>query len=261
MTTTEKAINKTTEEKRNVSQERAQQFKEGLRDGVPIALGYLAVAFTLGIQAKEAGMGILEATVMSLVNVTSAGEFAGLAIIGSASSYLEMALSQLIINLRYMLMSFALSQKVEPTLSVPHRMGIAFGVTDEIFGISVGREGRLSPFYNYGAMSIAIPGWTLGTSLGVLMGNVLPESVVSALSVALYGMFLAIIIPKAREDRHVLIAVIIAMAASWICTKIPMVREISAGTRIILLTVVIALLAAIVFPVNEEGDNHDGPVA
>ncbi len=241
-----------TAEETGIKKSRGQEFKEGLRDGVPIALGYLAVSFTLGIQAKEAGMGILEATVMSLVNLTSAGEFAALTIIGAASSYLEMAVSQLIINLRYMLMSFALSQKVSPQLGVPHRMCMAFGVTDEIFGISVGREGHLNPYYNYGAMSIAIPGWTLGTFLGVLMGNVLPESVVSALSLALYGMFLAIIIPKAREDRHVLAAVIVAMAASWLCTKVPVIRDISAGTRIILLTVVIALIAAIVFPVKEE---------
>lgn len=239
-----------TEERR--LNDRGQQFREGFRDGVPIALGYLAVAFTLGIQAKEAGMSVWEATVMSLVNVTSAGEFAALTIISSASSYLEMAISQLIINLRYMLMSFALSQKVSPELGVPHRMGMAFGVTDEIFGISVGRDGALSPFYNYGAMSIALPGWTVGTALGVVMGNVLPDSVVSALSLALYGMFLAIIIPKAREDKHVLAAVIVAMAASWLCTKLPVVREISAGTRIILLTVIISLTAALVFPVKDE---------
>ena len=239
-----------TEERR--LNDRGQQFREGFRDGVPIALGYLAVAFTLGIQAKEAGMSVWEATVMSLVNVTSAGEFAALTIISSASSYLEMAISQLIINLRYMLMSFALSQKVSPELGVPHRMGMAFGVTDEIFGISVGRYGALSPFYNYGAMSIALPGWTVGTALGVVMGNVLPDSVVSALSLALYGMFLAIIIPKAREDKHVLAAVIVAMAASWLCTKLPVVREISAGTRIILLTVIISLIAALVFPVKDE---------
>ena len=231
---------------------RTQQFKEGLRDGVPIALGYLAVSFTLGIQAKEAGMGITEATVMSLVNLTSAGEAAALTTIGSASSYLEMAISQLIINLRYMLMSFALSQKAAPELGVPHRMCMAFGVTDEIFGISIAREGRLNPFYNYGAMSITIPGWTLGTFLGVLMGNVLPDRVVSALSLALYGMFLAIIVPKAREDRHVLIAVIVAMTASWLCTKLPVIREISAGTQIILLTVIISLAAAVAFPVKEE---------
>ena len=241
-----------TEQTKKTKGGRTQQFKEGLRDGVPIALGYLAVSFTLGIQAKEAGMGITEATVMSLVNLTSAGEAAALTTIGSASSYLEMAVSQLIINLRYMLMSFALSQKVAPELGVLHRMCMAFGVTDEIFGISVAREGHLNPFYNYGAMSITIPGWTLGTFLGVLMGNVLPDRVVSALSLALYGMFLAIIVPKAREDRHVLIAVIVAMAASWLCTKLPVIREIPAGTQIILLTVIISLAAAVAFPVNEE---------
>ena len=241
-----------TEKMAGSTENRGQEFKEGLRDGIPIALGYLAVAFTLGIQAKEAGLGVLEATVMSLVNVTSAGEFAALTIMSSASSYLEMALSQFIINLRYMLMSFALSQKVSPKLGVPHRMGVAFGVTDEIFGISVSRKGTLSPFYNYGAMSISIPGWTIGTALGVVLGNILPDSVVSALSLALYGMFLAIIIPKTREDRHVLAAVVVAMVASWLCTKIPEEQNVSPGTRIIVLTVVISLIAALVFPIKEE---------
>ncbi len=229
-----------------------KEFREGMRDGMPIAIGYFAVAFTLGIQCKAVGMTVWQAAIMSLVNVTSAGEFAGVSIIAAGGSYLSMALSQLIINLRYMLMSFALSQKVEPELSVPHRMGIAFGVTDEIFGIGIGREGRLQPAYSYGAMLVAIPGWTAGTALGVIMGTILPEGIVSALSVALYGMFIAIIMPKAREDRHVTMAVLFSMAASYACSVIPGVRDIASGTRIILLTVVIALAAALIFP-KEEG--------
>ena len=231
---------------------RSTQFKEGLRDGIPIGLGYLAVSFTLGIQCREAGLSALEATVMSLVNLTSAGEFAALTIIKAASSYLELAISQLIINLRYMLMSFALSQKVDPKLGLGHRLGISYGVTDEIFGISVGRKGRLSPFYSYGAMAVAVPGWTLGTLLGVVMGNVLPDRLVSALSLALYGMFLAIIMPKAREDKHVALVCLVAVAASCLCTYLPVVRDISGGTRIIILTIVLSLIAALIWPVSEE---------
>ncbi|MBR3307697.1 MAG: AzlC family ABC transporter permease [Lachnospiraceae bacterium] len=234
------------------SEERGKQFKEGLRDGIPIGLGYLAVSFTLGIQCRESGLSALEATVMSLVNLTSAGEFAALTIIRTASSYLEMAISQLVINLRYMLMSFALSQKVEPGLSVGHRMGISFGVTDEIFGISIGRKDRLSPFYSYGAMAVAVPGWTAGTCLGVIMGDILPINIVNALSLALYGMFLAIIVPKAKEDKHVAAICIVAIAASTVFSYVPYLKAVSAGSRIIILTVALSLLAALIWPVKDE---------
>lgn len=226
-----------------------------MRDGLPIAVGYFAVSFTLGIQARAAGLSALEATVMSLTNLTSAGEFAALTIIAEGGTYFSMLLSQLIINLRYMLMSFALSQKVRAGSGIPARMTMSFGVTDEIFGISIAREGKLSPFYTYGAMALAIPGWTLGTTLGVVVGNILPESLVNALNLALYAMFIAIVMPKAREDKHVAVVCLAAILLSFLCTKVPVIREISAGTRIILLTVVIALAAALIFPVPEEAEN------
>ena len=230
---------------------KTKAFIQGLRDGLPIGLGYLAVSFTLGIQCRDAGLSALEATVMSLVNLTSAGEFAALAIIKAASSYLEMAISQLIINLRYMLMSFALSQKADPSLGIGHRLGVAFGVTDEIFGISIGRKGKLEPAYSYGAMAVAIPGWTIGTSLGVIMGNVLPGSIVSALSLALYGMFIAIVVPKAKEDRHVAVICAAAVIISSICAYAPVIKDISGGSRIIILTVIISLAAALIWPVED----------
>ena len=230
---------------------KTKAFIQGLRDGLPIGLGYLAVSFTLGIQCRDAGLSALEATVMSLVNLTSAGEFAALAIIKAASSYLEMAISQLIINLRYMLMSFALSQKADPSLGIGHRLGVAFGVTDEIFGISIGRKGKLEPAYSYGAMAVAIPGWTIGTALGVIMGNVLPGSIVSALSLALYGMFIAIVVPKAKEDRHVAVICAAAVIISSICAYAPVIKDISGGSRIIILTVIISLAAALIWPVED----------
>lgn len=223
-----------------------------MRDGIPIALGYFAVSFSLGIQAKQIGVSALAATVMSLTNLTSAGEAAALTIIAANASYVEMAISQLVINIRYMLMSCALSQKLDPKASILHRFLVAFGVTDEIFGISISTEGKLNPFYTYGAMSLAIPGWTIGTCLGVIMGNILPVRIVNALSLALYGMFVAIFIPPAKEDKHVRIAVIAAMVCSLACTLLPYVKEISAGTRIIVLTVAIALAAAVLFPIEDE---------
>jgi len=232
-----------------------KNFIYGMRDGLPIAVGYFAVSFTLGIQARAAGLTALEATVMSLTNLTSAGEFAALTIIAEGGTYVSMLLSQLIINLRYMLMSFALSQKVRSESGIPARMLMSFGVTDEIFGISISRVGKISPFYNYGAMVLAIPGWTIGTTLGVVVGNILPESLVNALNLALYAMFIAIVMPTARDDKHVALISLAAIVMSFACTKLPVVCEISAGTRIILLTVVIAFAAALIFPVGKEAED------
>lgn len=223
-------------------------FKGGMRDGVPIALGYFAVSFSLGIQAKQIGVSAFAATIMSLTNLTSAGEAAALTLIAAHAPYLEMAVSQLVINIRYMLMSCALSQKLDPEMPFFHRFLVAFGVTDEIFGISIGVPGKLNPLYSYGAMALAIPGWTAGTCLGVVMGNILPQRIVNALSIALYGMFVAIFIPPAKEDKHVALAVAAAMTGSLACSAAPYVKEISAGTRLIVLTVAISLIAAVLFP-------------
>lgn len=233
---------------------RIDYFKKGIRDGMPIALGYIAVSFSLGIQAKGAGINAFYATLMSLLNSTSAGQFAAIGIIAAGGSYIELALSQLIINLRYMLMSCALSQKIDSKSPLLHRFIMAGGITDEIFGISYGVNGELSPYYTYGAMSVAIPGWALGTYLGVVLGNVLPEIAVSSLSIALYGMFIAIIIPPAKKDKHVAIAVILAMLVSYCFTILPVLCNISGGTKVIIITVAISLLFAILFPVPDEDE-------
>lgn len=227
-------------------------FRRGLKDGLPIALGYLAVSFSLGIAAKNAGMTAWQTTLMSLTNNTSAGEFAALSVIGAGAPYLEMAVTQLIINLRYLLMSAALSQKLDPGLPLIHRLLVGFEVTDEVFGVSIAVDGRLNPYYTYGMMCMAIPAWALGSCLGVMMGNALPARIVSALSLALYAMFLAIIVPPARKS-HVLAGVIlVAMAASLACSVLPVLRGISSGMRIIILTVFIAGAAAYFFPIKED---------
>lgn len=235
--------------------EKTQAFKDGFRDGIPIALGYAAVSFALGIAARNHGLSWIEATVMSLLNNTSAGEFAALEQIQINAPLIELALIQLIINLRYLLMSCALSQKLAQETSFWHRLAIGFDVTDEIFGISIAYPGKLNPFYSYGAMMVSIPCWAFGTCMGVLLGNALPASIVSALSVALYGMFIAIVIPPARESRVLAGVVLVSMASSILFDLLPMPEWMSGGMKIIFLTVVISLGAAVLFPIQEDQSN------
>lgn len=233
-----------------------QSFKKGLKDGVPIGLGYFAVSFTFGMMSVSGGLTTWQAVLISLTNLTSAGQFAGLDIIISGGSYWEMALTQLIINLRYCLMSFSLSQKLRRDFPWGHRFVVAFGITDEIFGVSASQEGKVSPYYNYGAMCVAIPGWTLGTLVGAVSGNLLPAFVVSALSVAIYGMFLAVIIPPAKTNRAVLGVVLGAMAVSSLFAVIPVLKKVSSGFVIIITTLLVAGLAAYFCPVAEEEEEN-----
>lgn len=229
-------------------------YKNGVRDGIPIALGYFAVAFTLGIAAANAGLTAFQALVATALTNASAGGYAGFSVIAESGGYVAMVIIQLIVNARYLLMSASLSQKLNPKTSLLHRALVAFEVTDEVFGISVSVKGDLNPFYNYGAMTVAIPGWCLGAFFGALMGDILPASLMSALSVGLYGMFLAIIIPPARKNKIIAFLVVISMALSFAFSKLPVVCEISSGMRVIILTVVISLAAAIIFPREDEAD-------
>lgn len=235
-----------------MNSENKKWYLMGLREGVPIGLGYFAVGFTLGIAAKNAGITAFQMGLMSFMMHASAGQFAVITVIAGQSGYLAMILTQLVINIRYLLMSTALSQKISPDTSVPKRMLLSYFVTDEIFGISASVKGELNPFYNYGAASLGSPGWILGTVLGVLVGNILPPSLTSALSVALYGMFLAVVIPASRESRAVAAVVAVSMAASLVFDLVPLLAGIAGGTKIIILTVGIAALAAVIRPVAEE---------
>lgn len=232
---------------------KSESFKRGLKDGVPIGLGYFAVSFTFGMMAVSGGLSIWQAVLISLTNLTSAGQFAGLDIMLMGGSYWEMALTQLIINLRYCLMSFSLAQKLRRDESRIHRYLVAFGVTDEVFGISVSRPGMVSAFYNYGAMCMAIPGWTLGTLAGAVSGNILPDFMVSALSVAIYGMFIAIFIPPAKTNKAVLGVVLGAMAVSSLFAAVPVLNQVSSGFVIIITTLLVAGAAAYFCPIQEDG--------
>lgn len=227
-------------------------FKKGMRDGIPIGLGYLAVSFSLGITARNIGLTPFQGFLVSLLNNASAGEYAGFTVIAADAAYIEIVIITLITNLRYLLMSCALSQKFSPNTPMIHRFLIGYDVTDELFGITIAQPGYLKPSYTYGAMLLAIPGWSLGTAIGVMAGNVLPERIVGALSVALFGMFIAIIIPPARKDKVIAVLVIISFIASFSFSRLPMLSSMSEGTRTIILTVVISALAALFFPVKQK---------
>lgn len=232
-----------------------QEWQRGVKDAIPIALGYMAVSFTFGIIAKQSGFNPFEAIFMSITNFTSAGQFAGLTLIAASAAFLEIALTQLIINSRYFLMSAALSQKIDPNTSLFHRMLMAAGISDEVFGLSMAVKGKLNPFYTYGIMSMAVPGWVLGTLLGIVSGNILPERLISALSIALYGMLLAVIIPPAKGNKILTGLIFISMITSLLFAKLPYLNMISSGVKIILLTIVIAGIAAVLFPVKEEKEH------
>lgn len=223
-----------------------------MRDGIPIFLGYFAVSFALGIAGRDVGMNAMQAFVMSLTMVASAGQFAAITLIGAGAGVIEMITTTLIVNLRYLLMSCSLTQKLSPDTKFIHRLGLAYCMTDEIFGLSVSVDGFLRPVYTYGITFISVSGWCLGTILGVIAGNILPVIVTNALGVAMYGMFLAIIIPPAKKNHFIGILVAVSMAASGLFSILPYLREISSGFRVIILTLVIAGAAAWLRPIAEE---------
>ena len=243
-----------------MSENNRTNFVSGMRMGIPMTLGYFAVSFTLGIAAKRAGLTAFQAGLASLLTNASAGEYAGFTVIAENGTYLEMAIMILVANARYLLMSCALTQKLRPETGIFHRMLMAFDITDEIFGVSIASPGWLNPFFTYGVVVVALPGWCVGTFLGVMVGNLLPMNLVSALSVGLYGMFLAIIIPPARKSRIVAVLVAASMVLSYGLSVLPLTAAWSSGTRIIVLTVGISAVAAVLFPVREQNAEEETPV-
>ncbi len=227
-------------------------FLLGMKHGIPIGLGYFAVAFSLGIAAKKAGLSPIQGFVTSILCHASAGEYMGLTMIAASAGYIQTALAIFVANARYLLMSTAMSQRLAPNLPFAHRFLLGFGITDELFGISIMRGGYLNPYYTYGATVVALPAWATGTMLGVMAGSLLPTSLVNAFGVALYGMFLAVIIPPARQSKVIFGLILVCFAASFAAGYLPFVRELSEGTRTILLTVIIASAAAILFPKEDD---------
>lgn len=229
-------------------------FFLGIRDGIPIALGYFAVSFSLGIMATKSGLSPLQALVASFLNNASAGEYAGFSMIAISSSYIEIAIITLIANARYLLMSIALSQRIRKDTPLHHILIIAHLLTDEIFAVSIARPGDVNPYYTFGVILTASPAWAFGTFFGAVAGNILPIRLVSAFSVALYGMFIAIIIPAAKSDKVILSLVVVSFLLSYIFSFD--FFRISEGIKTILLTVVISAFGAIFFPLKN-GDSNE----
>ena len=229
-------------------------FFSGVRDGIPITLGYFAVSFALGINAGKAGFSAFQAFMASLLNNASAGEYAAIALIASGAGYAEVALMEIIANARYFLMSCTMSQKFSPDTPFYHRLIIGFDLTDEIFAVNVTRKGYIEPAYAYGAILTVLPGWSVGTALGVIVGDIIPPFAVSALGVAIFGMFIAIIVPPAVKNRVIALTVLASFALSTAANKLPLFDFIPSGTKTIILTVVISLAAAIIRPIPDESD-------
>jgi predicted branched-subunit amino acid permease len=230
-------------------------FTTGLRDGIPIALGYLSVSFGFGITAVNQGLSPLAAVLISLTNLTSAGQVAGVEVIIAMGTLVEMALTQLTINLRYFLMSLSLSQKLDSSFTLPHRLLTSFGITDEIFGVASSQKERITPIYMYGLILLPFIGWSLGTLLGAVAGNILPDAIKYALGIAIYGMFVAIVVPPAKRDHGVLLASLLGIAVSCAVSYIPLLKFITPGFAIILSALVGAAIAAWLFPIRDEEED------
>lgn len=231
-------------------------FKNGLLAGIPIALGYLSVSFTFGIIAITYGFTVWEATLISMTNLTSAGQFSGINTMLFPGLWLDMLISQLTINVRYSFMSIALSQRLNKRFSGIWRWILGFFITDEIFAVAVSQE-KVSRSFFAGLSTLPYIGWALGTFLGAVLGNILPENVLAALGLALYGMFIAIVVPVMKEEKAVIIAVIIAAALSTAFSYAPMLKNISSGLSISFCAVVSAAIVAIIRPIRDESEEKE----
>lgn len=229
-------------------------FLKGMTHGIPIALGYISVSFGFGIAAVRAGLSVAAAVGISASNLTSAGQAAGVEIIAAGGTLIELALSQLVINLRYSLMGLSLSQKLDDSFTLPHRLLASYGITDEIFAVAAAQPGKLKPSYMYGLILISALGWTGGTLLGAVAGQALPQMFTAAMGILLYGMFIAIIIPPSRKSRSVfgavLFAALISLLFKFVFTKI------SVGFAIIISASVAAAVMALIAPVPDDEEEE-----
>ncbi|MFQ8602986.1 MAG: AzlC family ABC transporter permease [Anaerovoracaceae bacterium] len=227
-------------------------FHKGIKDGIPIALGYFSVSIAFGLMAAEAGCTAFEALLISFTNLTSAGQFAGVTVIAASGTYLEMALTQLVINSRYSLMAVSLSQKANSKFKGIWRLLLGFAITDEIFAVAIGNDEDISKEYFGGLMILPIIGWSAGTVCGAVLGNIMPMIITNALGIALYGMFIAVVVPKARQNIHVLITTALAVGISSLIYYAPLFSGVSTGFAIIISAAAASAAGAVFFPVKEE---------
>lgn len=232
-------------------------FFKGIVDGLPICFGYISVAFAFGIFALSNGLSAFEAVLISMTNVTSAGQLAAVPIMMSGGTLFEMAVSQFVINLRYSLMSVSISQKISKHFKLPEKLICAFVVTDEVFAVASSQKGGLGRGYMFGLILTPYFGWSVGTLLGAVAGNLLPAVVISSLGIAIYGMFIAIVVPAAKEDRSTLICVIFAIALSCLFKFVPLLSKVPSGFVVIICAVAASALAALLFPINSEKEESE----
>ena len=228
------------------------QFSKGLHDGIPICLGYLSVAFAFGIFAVSNGLTGFETVLISMTNVTSAGQLAGVPIIASGGTLIELAVTQLVINLRYALMSVSHSQKLDNKVKLSDRFIISFVNTDEVFAVASSKEGLVGRAYMFGLILTPYVGWSLGTLLGVVAGNILPQIIISALGIAIYGMFIAIIVPQAKKNGKTALCIFFAVALSCAFEYIPVLNKVSDGFVIIICAVAASTLFAVIAPIKND---------
>ena len=229
-----------------------KEFFTGIKAGIPVCLGYFSVSFGFGSMAVVQGLSIWQAVLISATNLTSAGQAAGLTVIAAGATIIEMILTQLVINSRYALMSLALGQRLGPSVGTGKRLAAAFFNTDEIFALGMSRPGKLSTGFFVGAGTIAAMGWVSGTALGAFAGSVLPLTVRAALGVMLYGMFIAIVVPQARQEKPMLLSMVLALIFSCLFAWAPGLNRVSAGLAIVICTVAAAAICALVLPVEQE---------
>ena len=229
-----------------------ETFIRGVRRGLPVGIGYFSVSFGFGAMAVSQGIRALDAALISITNLTSAGQFAGLTLIVAAASLWEIVLTQLVINSRYGLMSLALSQRLGKDVTILGRMAMAFVNTDEIFALAMAEEKPISAPFMVGLGSLPVLGWTLGTLSGALAGSVLPQNIRTALGVMLYGMFIAIVVPPVKQDKSLRVAAGLAMALSCLFAWVPVLKTVSPGVAIVVCTVAAAAFCAWKFPIQEE---------
>ena len=229
-----------------------KEFFAGMKAGMPVCVGYFSVSFGFGAMAVAQGLSIWQAILISASNLTSAGQFAGLTVIAAGAAIIEMILTQLVINSRYALMSLALGQRLSQKVGTGKRLMAAFFNTDEVFALGMSRGKDLTTAFFVGAGVVAAIGWVSGTAMGAVAGSLLPQSVRMALGVMLYGMFIAIVVPQAKEDRPILVSVLLALVFSCPFTWVPGLNRVSAGLAIVICTVLAAALCAVLFPIEDE---------
>lgn len=234
-------------------------FTRGIKDGIPVCIGYIAVGFAFGIFSVESGLSVVEALLISMTNVTSAGQLAAVPIIAGGGTLIELAVTQLVINLRYSLMSVSLSQKVDKSVKTIDRFLISFVNTDEVFAVSSSKEGKIGKKYLYGLILTPYLGWSAGTVIGAVAGNLLPDVVISSLGVAIYGMFIAVVIPPAKKSKPVALCVLTAVALSCAFRYIPALTAVPQGFVIIICAVAASALFAVIAPINtdKEGEANE----